>query len=327
MSQMEFEPIDFSKLKEQGVREVILAPMLTALGYRHGGPNNIDYEVPIPYPRIQMGKRKPTDPPLEGRADYVCTVESKYRWTLEAKAPDVPIATKEIEQAYSYAYHPAIRAIYFCLCNGREFRVYQTHLGPAAEAIYSTKYESLTEDLQIIKNILLPESIVRDWKAQSVDVGVPIGQGLRSLVKITGGYIEYQRNSLNVPHLGGLINTITDGSIYRDDDKQITAYIVTMSLHVAFQRFNEALDLHRMLLRSPDFTLSRDPSRPSILHSCREVVLPRGSEAVDLGTWTPFVLPEDIRIRIETTGKGVLLGQEFSGEFDASFFFRGLPPR
>lgn len=238
VSQMEFQPIDFSTLKEQGVREAILAPMLNALGYRHGGPNNIDYEVPIPYPRIQMGKRKPTDPPLEGRADYICTVDSKYRWTLEAKAPDVPIGTKEIEQAYSYAYHPAIHGIYFCLCNGREFRIYQTLLGPTAEPIYSTNYESLKEHFQILKNTLLPESIARDWKAHTVDVGKPVGPGLRSLVKITGGYIEYEKNSFNHPVLNGLINTITSGSIYRDEGGRLTCFILTMSSHSVIQLFN-----------------------------------------------------------------------------------------
>lgn len=56
----------------------------------------------------------------------------------------------------------------------------------------------------------------------------------------------------------------------------------------------------------------------------REVILAPMLKALDLSTWTPVVLPQDIRIRIDTTGKGVLLGQEFSGEFDASFFFYGL---
>ncbi len=273
-----------------------------------------------------MGTRKATDPPLEGKADYICEVEGKYRWVLEAKAPNVPIGIREVEQAYTYANHPAIRAIYFGLSNGREFRVYQTHLGPDAPPIYSTKYESLTEDYQVIRNILLPESIVRDWKAQGVDVGVPLGPGLRSLVKITGGHIEYQRNSRNLPQLIGLINTITDGSIHRDDNKQLTAYIVTMSMHTAFQRFNEDLDLHRMLIRSEDFTLSVDDRNPSVLHSTRDVIMPRGSKALDLATWNPVILPHDIKIRIETTGRGTLHGQEFSGEFEASYFFFGLAP-
>ena len=266
-----------------------------------------------------MGKRKPTDPPLEGKADYVCTVENKYRWILEAKAPDVPITIKEIEQAYTYAYHPAIRAIYFCLCNGREFRIYQTHLGPAAEPIYCTNYDSLNENFQIIKNTLLPESIVRDWKAHSVDVGKPIGPGLRSLVKIMGGYIEYEKNSLNNPLLSGLLNTITGGSIYRDDKGCLACYILTMSSHSVFQKFNEKFDLHRMQMKSPDMSLSVDGDCPSVFESIRDVVLPRGENTIDITTGRMVVLPQDIPVRVHTKGKGILQNQDFSGEYDATF--------
>jgi hypothetical protein len=232
-------------------------------------------------------------------------------------------SSKEVEQAYSYAYHPAIRAIYLCLSNGREFRIYQTHLGPAAEAIYSTRYESLDEDFQVIKNTLLPESIVRDWKAHTVDVGKPIGPGLGSLVKIASGYIEYETNSLNVPVLKGLINTITSGSIYRDDGGCLACYILTMSSHSVFQRFNEKLDLHHMLLKSTDRSLSIDSDRPSVFESIRDTVLPRGENAMDITTGRNVVLPQDIPIRVHTTGKGILKGQDFSGEFDATFISIG----
>jgi hypothetical protein len=253
-------------------------------------------------------------------------LKASNRWTLEAKAPNVPIAIIEIEQAYTYANHPAVRAIYFCLCNGREFHIYQTHLGPDAEPIYATKYESLNEDFEAIGNTLKPDSIRRDWKAHAVDVGKPLGSGLRSLVKITGGFIEYEKNSLNQPLLNGLISTITGGSIYRDENGHLACYILTMSSHSIFQKFNERFDLHRMTLISEDLSLSTDNDRPTVFESIRDVVLPKGELSMDISTGRPVVVPFNMSMTVNSVGKGILQGDKFFGKFDAVFNVR-IPRR
>jgi hypothetical protein len=317
---MLFAPIDLSSLNEAGVREEILAPLLRALGYRSGSANNIIRELLIPYPRIQMGRRKPgKDPKLEGKADYICEVNGKYRWVVEAKASNVPITIEEVEQAFTYAFHPAIRAIYFCLCNGHEFHIYQTHLGPEAAPIFTTTYERLNDDFQAIENTLAPESIKRDWKSQTVDIGKPIGIGLRSLVKITGGYIEYQTNSMNNHVLNGLLNTITGGSIYRNEEGKLACYIVTLSSHAIFQKFNERFDLHRMSLASNDSQLSVDADQPTVFTSIRDAVIPRGERTLDIATGNSVVIPFDIPMQVITTGTGILAGEKFSGRFHATF--------
>ena len=61
------------------------------------------------------------DPLLRGKADYILEASGKVRWVIEAKAPDVQIDIDAIEQAWSYASHAEIRAVYFVLSNGKEF--------------------------------------------------------------------------------------------------------------------------------------------------------------------------------------------------------------
>ncbi len=52
----------------------------------------------------------------------------KYRWLLDAKSPGENIVSgKHVEQAYSYAIHPEIRAQYFALCNGGRFTLFDIH--------------------------------------------------------------------------------------------------------------------------------------------------------------------------------------------------------
>lgn len=46
---------------------------------------------------------------------------------LDAKAPkEKTVNDENVEQVYSYAYHPEIRSTYFALCNGTHFSLYRT---------------------------------------------------------------------------------------------------------------------------------------------------------------------------------------------------------
>src|SRR5215475_14693399 len=150
---MNFPTFDFAQLGEPDVREEIIAPLLNHLGYRAGTDWNIIREQSLRYPRVYIGTKKTAkDPLLRGEADYICDVEKKVRWVVEAKSPNVELGPDQIEQAYSYANHPEIRAVYFCVTNGQKFEVYQTNYGPEATPLLSLKYEELNQSIQIIEN-------------------------------------------------------------------------------------------------------------------------------------------------------------------------------
>jgi len=127
-----FETFNFDILgdptfKEDSVREEITHPILIELGYSASGLNRIIRSKSLIHPFVQIGSKTRF---INLYPDYLLTVEGKPAWVLDAKAPGEEIKTGEnVEQAYSYAIHPEIRAKVFALCNGREFIAFRTDDG------------------------------------------------------------------------------------------------------------------------------------------------------------------------------------------------------
>ena len=167
-----FDELNFHNLNETDIREEVITPLVRALGYRSGTKNNIIREQSLRYPRIFLGrKKKNKDPVLRGIADYILEVDNSVRWVIEAKAPDVEIDLDSIEQAYTYANHPEVRAVYFVLSNGKHLNVYHTHSAPGSDPLLSITYEEFNDKFQIISNVLSPESIKRDFPKVECDLG------------------------------------------------------------------------------------------------------------------------------------------------------------
>ena len=107
--------------KEDSVREVIILPILKALGYTE---INIVRSKTLQHPFLKIGSKKR---PINLVPDYVLKVENNFAWVLDAKAPNQNIKDGDnVEQVYSYATHPEIRSNYFALCNGVEFSIFKT---------------------------------------------------------------------------------------------------------------------------------------------------------------------------------------------------------
>ncbi|MBO1052454.1 MAG: DNA methylase [Dolichospermum sp. DET73] len=122
-----FDNLNFQTLqqnpdfKEDSVREVIILPILKALGYTE---INIVRSKTLQHPFLKIGSKKR---PINLIPDYVLKVENNFAWVLDAKAPNQNIKSGDhIEQVYSYATHPEIRSNYFALCNGVEFSIFKT---------------------------------------------------------------------------------------------------------------------------------------------------------------------------------------------------------
>ena len=107
--------------KEDSVREVIILPILYALGYEE---QNIVRSKTLEHPFLKVGSNKKL--PIKLIPDYSLKVEGIFAWVLDAKSPDRRIDDSDnVEQVYSYATHPEIRSTYFALCNGLKFVLYR----------------------------------------------------------------------------------------------------------------------------------------------------------------------------------------------------------
>ncbi|MGR9434773.1 DNA methyltransferase [Rhizobium leguminosarum] len=109
--------------KEDAVREEVVFPLLVRLGYASSGDSRIVRSRAISHPFVAIGS---TRRPITIIPDYLLEVGGRAAWVLDAKAPNENITTgQNVEQAFSYAIHPEIRASLFALCNGREFALFR----------------------------------------------------------------------------------------------------------------------------------------------------------------------------------------------------------
>jgi len=122
LGKFDFGVLDDPSFQEDSVREELLAPLLTALGYGPGKPHRIIRSKKLLHPFVSIGSATKA---IHLVPDYVLEVDGRLAWLLEAKAPTVDILkTAHVEQAYSYAIHSEVRVPLFALCNGRQFVLY-----------------------------------------------------------------------------------------------------------------------------------------------------------------------------------------------------------
>jgi len=143
----------------------------------------------------------------------------------------------------------------------------------------------------------------------------PIGPGLRSLVRITGGHITYHRNTLNLPQLIGMNVAVTGGAVERDEQGRLVALLQTLSPYQSFQRFNERIGLSVFETMSEDSVVSVDPARPTVFKASQKILLPRGEIVLDMQTWREIALPFNMTCVAETIASGTLRDRKFSGDF------------
>lgn len=324
---MIFGKMKFDQMNETDVREDIISPLLCRLGYKKGTEFDIIRAQLLKYPRNILGLKKKTDPILRGEADYICDVKNQIRWVIEAKAPHTNIAIDDLEQAYSYAVHQEVRAIYYCLCNGRTINFYETMKGAIDMPLLSVNYESLADDFQKIANIVSPDSLMRDYPDYQIDIGKPLAPGLRSIGRISSGSIKYTQMNIDVPALREMIMPIKHGSVERDENNDLLAYIEVLSPFQSLQELNEKLGLDKMELRSKDSALSMDAQMPTQFESMQNIILPRGLSILDITSWKKITLPINIHCETKTIAKGHLKGNIFSGEFQAELFYKDTNQR
>jgi len=119
-----FDPslLNNPEFKEDSVREVIITPILSRLGYTPSGSIRVVRSKTLVHPFIYVGTRKL---PVSLVPDYTLLSGDKALCVLDAKSPHEDILSRQhVQQTYSYAIHPEIKCINFALCNGKHLAVF-----------------------------------------------------------------------------------------------------------------------------------------------------------------------------------------------------------
>lgn len=322
-----FPHLLFDRMNEADVREEVIAPLIRLLGYRTGTEYDVVREQGLRYPRQYLGRKDPSrDPDLRGKADYILEVRRRVRWVVEAKAPGVELGANDFEQAWSYANHPEVRAVYFVLCNGWRFLVFSTSHGPDVPPLLDVSYTDLPTRITDIANLLGPVSVERDFPDQAGQVSSPVGPGLRSIARLASGVIRYLHSSVDSPALRQLQTFVVDGSVERNEAGCLTAYLKTQAPLREMQEFNELLGFDGFELTSTDSILSVDPQRPTVFKYEASLTIPQGAELLDINTWKRLRVPITLNCHTSATATGILTGNTFAGTFAAQFTFGPAVP-
>jgi len=150
--EFEFEVLGDKEFKEDSVREELVAPIVKRLGYSLTGDNRVVRSRSLVHPYVAIGsqQRKVSIVP-----DYLFLSEGKPFWVLEAKAPTEEILrSTHVEQAYSYAIHPEVRAELFALCNGHRFALFSVR---QFEPLLDFELRDIDSNWEKLFRILNPE--------------------------------------------------------------------------------------------------------------------------------------------------------------------------
>jgi len=143
-----FDPsfLDDPEFKEDSVREVIIAPMLTRLGYQPSGTTRVIRSKTLVHPFIFVGTRKH---PVTIVPDYTLVHNDQPLLILDAKNPAEDVLTRDhVQQTYSYAIHPEIRCKHFALCNGKRLAVFHIDQAEPLLVLSFDEFESRWGDIE-----------------------------------------------------------------------------------------------------------------------------------------------------------------------------------
>jgi hypothetical protein len=111
----DFSILDSPEFKEDAVREELIAPILRRLGYKPSGSDRVQRSKTLTHPFVMIGSKKNQ---ISIVPDYTLYAQDQPKVVIEAKGPQEKIVNSQhVEQTYSYAIHPEVRAKLYALCN------------------------------------------------------------------------------------------------------------------------------------------------------------------------------------------------------------------
>jgi hypothetical protein len=313
-------------MNETTVREAIVSPLLKRLGFDYfGADGKILTEKPLRYERAFLGRKNAKkDPPLAGRADYICEVSSYGRWVVEVKRPSEELSQDVVEQAHTYANHPEVAASYFLVTNGRSFRLYET--AKLERAALAWDFEDEDDNLLRLFNTLSPAAFRKRAAITLIDPGKPLGKGLPSRLRIIGGEITYEEHTASLPllqagNVAGLVLPVTGGYVARSEDKRIVGH-VTVAKSIAFLQ-----DLKSLTGASDEYDfysateyIADEPEHPSIFQNVFEHHVAAG-QLMRIAGLPPFQIPFPISSTSSTEAVGFVRDDKFVGTMSLTYEF------
>lgn len=322
---------DFDAMNETDVRETIVRPLLHKLGYAHGTQANIRTEVHLKYDGAFLGHKNPKkDPPLRGRADYICEAITYGRWVVEVKAPHEELTREDAEQAHTYSAHPEIAASHFLLTNGRMFRLYLT--GKLAAPLLEWSFDQLDNQMMTLHNILGPEAVQRTANLIRHDVAKPLGMSLPSRLRIVGGEVVYGEHRSDHPLFGsdvmkGSVGSVSGGRVTRLEDGRIEAVVTVRSPFPHLAEINRQAGLEDFVFMTSNEFISTDPDNPTMLQNVIDKRLEPGGRFSPMRGMPEIPLPIGFDCTAYTEATGFVSNGEFRGvlsfDYDFRFFRRG----
>lgn len=321
---------------ETDVRAEVAEPLLAALGYQRGTSNDIWRELSLTYALQSLGRKKPSDPPLRGRADYVLSVLGAGRWVLETKASHETIDVNAIEQAITYARHPEVSAAYAVILNGTRLTVHHTSQASTEKPLVDLTISDVAALAKQLAGLLSPAAVRRDCTPPIVDLGSPLAEGLRSKAPIRGGNIRHDKTTwsanIRLPdgevqrldemcrRLSGLRIAITGGSVYRDLDSRIRAKLQWSMPHDELLRFaldKKLMDVEYVALAHE---ISINPDAPTVFDVVDDVEVREGEALFNVTTWETVTSGVSIRMRYTGRAVGFFEKNVFRGVFSAHYY-------
>jgi len=325
---LEFASINVEGMNETDVRETIVRPFIHALGYAYGTPNHIRTEYPLRYEKAFLGRKNPSkDPDLRGRADYICEVISHGRWVIEVKRPDQTLGRDDAEQAHTYAAHPEVAALFYLLTNGREFRLYRT--SRPAEPVLVWGLAETVETFSVIRNIIGPAAIKKRAQIDTVDTKTPLAEGIKSRVRIVGGYLTYSEHHSSKPdvdaalaRVAGMRASIIGREVIRTEWGLLRAEVELVRANDIFDQLNRAAGFESFVFECADEFVSVDRERPSIFQSITGGQVHAGTVIGGLPGVPTFSLPFGLDVLAYTEAVGFVEEDKFKGTFNIAYDFR-----
>lgn len=182
----DFDPslFDDPEFKEDSVREVIIAPILTRLGYSPSGEHRVVRSKVLEHPFIYAGTRQL---PVKMIPDYTLKSSDRVVLVLDAKQPREDVLSREsVQQVYSYAIHPEVKSEHFALCNGKRLVVFNVNQSDPILVVEYPDFEKAWEEIdKYLSPRMLREPILRrfapDYGCALARFGLAEGEGVTLL--------------------------------------------------------------------------------------------------------------------------------------------------